>query len=204
MSTEPPPPAEPVHYLLSTRRMIALAVLVAVIGLVLLLSPDAPSGPPTAAGTPTGAPPTTLAPTLAPPVVASPPAAPPSVPAPASTPTPATTTGSAPSAPPAATKPGGWRPVAEGFASDFTRPVPDWLTRVSKWVTPDLLVGYRTTDPARIPSGHLQSIDLSDEGATTTDVTATYDSGLKLAIRLISTPTGWLVSAVLPLADTAH
>lgn len=199
-----PAPTDPVpaHYLLTPRRLVFLAVLILLLGVILLFYPGSPT-PSDSAQTPASTPEPTLAfptPTSTAPPQAQ--VAPPSTTSSPASSSPPQLTSSA-SATPAAS--GAWRPVAEGFGNDFTNPGPtaaDWLTRVGRWVTPDLLAGYRSTDPTRIPSGHLHTIDPSDEGATTTDVTATYDSGLQLAIRLTKGTNGWQVSTVLPMTST--
>lgn len=79
----------------------------------------------------------------------------------------------------------------------------DWLRRVSRWTTPQLAQQYRYVDPARIPGAALVGLDPVTVGAHVVDVTATYDTGLTLAVRLELGPEDWRVTRAQPTDDSA-
>lgn len=89
--------------------------------------------------------------------------------------------------------------VANGFARDFTIAGPDWHSRVSRWVTPELADAYRTTDPHRVPSAVLTDVQVQALGSSVVDLIATYDTGLRLGIRVEYAFGGWKVSTCQPM-----
>ncbi len=94
-----------------------------------------------------------------------------------------------------------WRPVATGFARDFAHPgsgAADWLARVRRWTSPYLAEQYRHTDPYRIPSGSLVTVEPAAKGDTVVTFVATYDTGLSLTCRVELGPTGWKVTSAAP------
>ncbi len=96
-----------------------------------------------------------------------------------------------------------WRRVATGFATDFTTPgagLQDWAGRLSQWVSPALADAYRNTDPTKIDTAKLQSLRTYSSSTDTVDTVATYDTGLKLGIRLQLGQLDWRVTVCEPIS----
>lgn len=91
-----------------------------------------------------------------------------------------------------------WRPVLEGFSTDFAQPGTDWATRISQWTTSELAAGYTDTDPTQLITG----IPTAYEQALTTgrliDAIVTYDTGDRIAVRVENSDTGWVITRVQP------
>lgn len=94
-----------------------------------------------------------------------------------------------------------WRPVAEGFATDFATPGEDWAQRLTSWTTPELAEAYAYTDPTRQPSADLAELEVTEEGPTSVRVAATYagESDLVVDVLLVLTPDGWRVTSAAPV-----
>lgn len=90
--------------------------------------------------------------------------------------------------------------VAAGFAADYANPgagKDDWLNRVSRWTAPQLLDGYRLTDPNRLPAAQLQRLSPPlDNDSGTVIYDAFYDT-LTLEIRVAFIDDRWQVIAAL-------
>lgn len=95
-----------------------------------------------------------------------------------------------------------WRPVLEGFATDFAAPGPDWAQRISRWTTPYLAETYAVVDPREVPMATLDELQIGVTGAYTVDATATYDGGLTIGLRAELSPDGWQITTVQPITES--
>ena len=91
-----------------------------------------------------------------------------------------------------------WRPILDQFAAAFTDPSGQpgqWQTRLARTVTPFLAEQLTYTDPTRIPTGTVTSIEILAAGAYEVRARVTYTTHLVLLVRLIDTATdrGWRV-----------
>lgn len=95
-----------------------------------------------------------------------------------------------------------WRPVAEGFARDFTTPGQDWAARLGAWATPELAASYAWTDPNRQPTGALHDLEVTTQDPTSVQARATYTGTgadeLVVDLQLLLTPDGWRVATASP------
>ena len=175
----------------------AAAVGLAIVGAVTLLGPDvgAPSPPGDGqAGTSLAQ---LAAPTPAPPPPSPAPATDP--PSTARVPSDASAAGEEAAGEHEPTYPTGqepWRPVVTGFATDFAQPAPDWSTRVIRWTSDYLTEQYRALPLERVPAATLQDVEVVATGEAVVDVIATYDTELRLIIRVEKSAEGWKVAKV--------
>ena len=95
-----------------------------------------------------------------------------------------------------------WRPVAVGFARDFADPgqsLRDWRHRVGRWVSDHLAEQYEHTARYRIPVAGLERVVGPKQVGQAVTVTAVYDTGLALSLRLEVFPSsGWKVTQAMP------
>lgn len=80
-------------------------------------------------------------------------------------------------------------------------PVPrsTWLRRIERRTTPSLYRGLEVTDPARLPRGRAQRVDLEQLGAFAASTSVTLTSGLRVEVRLVVENGRWLVADVRPV-----
>jgi hypothetical protein len=81
------------------------------------------------------------------------------------------------------------------------RPTPrsTWLRRIERRTTPSLYRGLEVTDPARLPHGRAQRVDLAELGAFAATTNVTLTSGLQVEVRLVVENGRWLVADVRPV-----
>ena len=91
-----------------------------------------------------------------------------------------------------------WRPILDRFAAAFTDTSGQrgqWQTRLTPLVSGFLAEQLTYTDPTRIPTGTVTSIEILAVGAYEVRARVTYTTDLALLIRLVDTATdqGWRV-----------
>jgi hypothetical protein len=74
-----------------------------------------------------------------------------------------------------------------------------WLRRIERRTTSSLYRGLEVTDPARLPRGRAQRVDLEQLGAFAATTSVTLTSGLRLEVRLVVENGRWLVADVRPV-----
>lgn len=93
------------------------------------------------------------------------------------------------------------RQVAEGFATDFTDAREGWWERMSRWTSPALGQSYRTTSLDRIASGQLTGVTDYAVTNTVADFEASYDSGLRIGVRVEYVDGQWQVTRAVPMEN---
>lgn len=73
-----------------------------------------------------------------------------------------------------------------------------WLESLAPLVTPDLLAGFKYTEPQARPRGKVTSLA---ELHPASDFEVTYSSGLRIRLTLVPMGENWLVASVDPVTD---
>ena len=176
----------------------ALAGVLAVAGVWLLTATPAPPPTPTVSSAAAAASPDTQPPTMVAGATPTPAAAEPSPTTPDAASSPAVGTRDEHEHDEVPAEAELWRPILDQFASAFTDSSGQpgqWQTRLARTVTPFLAEQLTYTDPTRIPTGTVTTIEILAAGAYEVRARVTYTRDLVLLVRLVDTAThqGWRV-----------
>jgi hypothetical protein len=91
------------------------------------------------------------------------------------------------------------RAFVDAWVSDgrrITRPA--WLRKIRPLTTASLFRGLAATDPARLPPGQVQRVQLERIGPFAATAVVTLNSGLQVQVELLTEHSGWVVADVRP------